>query len=682
VSLLVLDDVCLNFGQRAILDHAGLRIGHGDRIGLIGPNGSGKSTLLRIIAGEQAIDKGSVQRARGVSIGYLPQDLAIAGGRTLMAMVLSSVPGRTELDAQLAAAEQALEQASAAGERDEELLMELAARVAEAHERADHFERFFSEHQAHRILAGLGFSTADRERDVAEFSGGWKMRGVLASLLFQQPDVLLLDEPTNHLDMPSVAWLSDFLQRYRRAFVLISHDREFLDEQVARIVSFEVEGLRQYTGNYEQYLRQRAEEEEILENQARNQAREREHLQRFVDRFRAQANKARQVQSRIKALEKMDEVQTLGRRKVMRFHFRPTPPAVSEVLRCEHLGKRYGQHQVFAGVDLVVRRGEKIGIIGPNGAGKTTLLRIIAGELPATGGQVRRGNNIAVGYFAQHHADALRSDATVYEEVAAANPHATPSEIRAALGAFLFSGDDVDKRIAVLSGGERARVSLARLFINPGNLMLMDEPTNHLDLASAESLADSLVQYDGTLIFVSHNRHLIRRLATRIWHVDGGAVETYPGTLDEYMHSCRLRQEGAEEAASGAAPQRETARGDRAAAAADAAEAARRDREAERVRKRREAELRQKRSKVVGPLQRQVAELEERITALESAQAERSAQLSDPAVYEDAGRRNQLLGDFQRASDELERLTARWEGLVGQLEQAEAELRAAETAGS
>ncbi|HWU86731.1 MAG TPA: ABC-F family ATP-binding cassette domain-containing protein [Kofleriaceae bacterium] len=670
MSLVVLDEVTLFFGDRMIFDAASLRLGHHDKIGLIGPNGSGKTTLLKIVAGEQEIDDGTVTRANGVRVGWLPQDLAIAGGRSLIDMILSSVPGRAELDARLAATEAELEAATRDG-TDEETLLELAGEVGELHERIDHFERFFGEHEALTILAGLGFGPGDERRDIGELSGGWKMRGVLAGLLFQRPDVLLLDEPTNHLDLPSVAWFAEFLQRWSRCFILISHDREFLNEQISRVVSLELEGVRSYTGNYDKYLEARAEEETILAGKAKNLARERERLTRFVDRFRAQATKARAVQSRIKALEKMESVEQYQKRGVMRFSFPPTSRSVADVIRVEGLRKAYGDHVVFPGIDLTVRRGEKIGIIGVNGAGKTTLLRMMAGELPYDAGSIKIGNGIEVGYYAQHHADTLDLTATVYEVVQRASPETPPARVRSILGAFMFSGDDIDKPVKVLSGGEKARVALARLLVKPGNLLLMDEPTNHLDLASSESLAASLGTFDGTLVFVSHNRSLIRSLATRIWNVEDQRVETYPGTLNEYLYSMaqrRLAVAAAEDAA--AAPRRDP----RGAVPAKGATTG--TREDDKLRKRREAEARQKRNARLGPLEKQVAQLEERIGVLEAEQKTRSAELADPAVYDDAPRRNKLLGEYQATQDKLDELNPRWEKAMAELEAAKAALAA------
>jgi ATP-binding cassette subfamily F protein 3 len=665
MSLVVLDEVTLFFGDRMIFDAVSLRLGQGDRIGLIGPNGSGKTTLLKVIAGEQEIDDGTITRANGVRIGWLPQDLSIAGGRSLIDMILSSVPGRKQLDDRLGAVEVAIERGTADGLAEADLL-ELAGEVAELHDRIDHFDRFFGEHEALAILAGLGFPPGDERRDLGEFSGGWKMRGVLAGLLFQRPDVLLLDEPTNHLDLPSVAWFGEFLRKWNRCFLLISHDREFLNEQISKVVSLELEGVRTYPGNYDKYLAARAEEETILVGRAKNLARERERLKKFVDRFRAQANKARAVQSRIKALERMESVETYEKRGTLRFSFPETTRTVADVIRVEGLKKAYGDHVVFPGIDLTVRRGEKVGIIGVNGAGKTTLLRMLAGELPHDAGTIKIGSGVQVGYYAQHHADTLDMSATVYEIVSRAAPDAPPARVRAMCGAFMFSGDDVDKQAKVLSGGERARVALARLCIAPGNLLLMDEPTNHLDLASSESLAESLASYDGTLVFVSHNRSLIRRLATRIWNVEDGHVETYPGTLDEYLYSMAERRRGVAADGDGSAPRRDT----KGAVPQPVA----RPKEDDRVRKRREAEARQKRNAKLGPLEKQVAQLEERISVLEAEQKVRSAELSDPTVYDDAARRNKLLADYQSAADKLEELTARWEKAMADLEAARAEL--------
>jgi len=671
VSLAVFEGVCLGYGKKTILDELDLRIGADDRIGLIGPNGSGKTSLLRILAGEQAPDAGRVRTRGGLRLGYLPQDITLATDEPLLSFVVGSVQGRAELDAQIADAEAelaALEKPVDGGQADPERLMEVAEQLSDLHERATHFEMHYTEHEARRILAGLGFASSDGERPLSELSGGWKMRAVLASLLFQMPDLLLLDEPTNHLDLPSVTWLSDFLKSYSRAFILICHDREFLNEQIARVISFEVEGVRQYPGDYEQYLRQRAEEEVILENKAKNIAREREQAERFINRFRAQANKAKAVQSRVKQLAKMEEVETYQKRKVMRFRFPPAPRCGADVIRLDGLGKRYGDTEVLSGVDLSVRRGDRIGIIGVNGAGKTTLLRMIAGEIEASEGQVVLGHNVQAGYYAQHHAETLHPDDTIFATIAREDPESSITRVRTILGAFLFSNDDADKLVGVLSGGERARVALARLLINPGNLLMMDEPTNHLDLASSEALAESLGSYDGTLLFVSHNRSFVRRLANKIWNVENGCVETYPGTLDEYMDSCRLRQAQETDpsaAATTSSPSPDP--GQEADADATPAKKARGNRAEEKARKRREAEARN-RHKEKRKLERDVARLEAEIEALEALQKQRGSDLADPEVYADAGRSKPLLEAYEAGQDALQALQESWEKALLELE--------------
>jgi ATP-binding cassette subfamily F protein 3 len=678
VSLAVFEHVSLSFGHKAIVEDLDLRLAADDRVGLIGPNGSGKTSIMRLLAGQQAPDAGTIRMRRGLRLGYLPQDISISTDKGLLAFVVSSVEGREALDRELGECEAELERVGnevAAGEKTDGDLMEVAERMSDLQERATHYDLHYTEHEATRILAGLGFKNEDLQRPLGELSGGWKMRAVLAALLFQMPDLLLLDEPTNHLDMPSVTWFADFLKSYKHAFILICHDREFLNEQIARVVSFEVEGVRQYGGNYDQYLRQRAEEEVILENKAKNLAREREQTERFVDRFRAQANKARAVQSRVKKLAKMEEVETYGSRKVMRFQFPPSERGANEVIRLDHVRKSFGERRVLDDVELTVKRGEKIGIIGVNGAGKTTLLRMMAGEMEVGGGTITTGYGIKAGYYAQHHADTLYAGDTIYDTVARERADAGVTRIRSVLGAFLFSGDDVEKKIGVLSGGERSRVALARLLINPGNLLLMDEPTNHLDLDSSEALADSLSTYDGTLIFVSHNRSFVRRLATRIWNVEGGRVETYPGTLDEYMDSCRRRQAAQEAASKQGAGGDKAQRAEKAkpaskpAASAPAAVAAAPSAKPsdEKTQKQRDHEQRQLRAQEK-KLGAEVERLEREIAALEAAQAERSAQLADPAVYADKPRSQTLIEEFRTTLTELEQKQSRWERALTELE--------------
>ncbi|MCA9579730.1 MAG: ABC-F family ATP-binding cassette domain-containing protein, partial [Myxococcales bacterium] len=491
----------------------------------------------------------------------------------------------------------------------------------------------------------------------------------------------------NHLDMPSVAWFSGFLKRYERAFVLISHDREFLNEQITSVVSYEPEGVRNYPGDYNAYRRQREEERVLLENRARNLEREREHLEKFVERFRSKATKAAQVQSRVKKLEKMETVELQGEHQSMNFRFPPTDRSGKVALEVSDLGKSYGGLTVLKGLNLHVKRGERVALLGVNGAGKTTLLRMLASELEPTAGSFEFGHNTKVGYYAQHHAETLRKDATVYEEVKYCAKDASHQQIRSVLGAMLFGEREVDKRIGVLSGGERARVALAQLMIDPGNVLLMDEPTNHLDLQSSERLAEALDTYDGTLLFVSHNRGFIRALASTIWIVEDGNVVRYPGTFDEYMASC-LQKDQAPVAVSGAAPPperkapgassgKEAPKAAAPAATPKAAQAAPAAKpEGDKGRRREDAQTRKQRNAVLRPLEKRAAELEKKVADLEQKLEGINAELSTPEVYDDAAKRDGLLSSVVRVQAELEVAMDTWSEVQETLEAERAKLGA------
>ena len=534
MSLIVLEHASLAFGSQIVLRDVSLRLGERDRIGLVGPNGAGKSTLLKVLMQQQASDTGSVRTARHCRIGYLPQDVQELAGDTLLGSVLGTVPGRGEIQHQLGEIEAALELTTDADEQ-----MTLAMRLAELGEALERFELFYSERQAIRILRGLGFEELDLNRPTGELSGGWKMRAALAGLLFQQPDALFLDEPTNHLDLPSVLWLGGFLRELRGALVLICHDRDFLNRHVERIWSFEPEGLRSYVGNYDSYVTQRQQEEEVLSARVKNRERELKRTERFVERFKAKATKARQAQSRARRVKRLQAELAADRpiqvRRELRFRFPDVERTGRDVIMLEGVSKAFGENRLYDGLTKGVYAGERIAIVGRNGTGKTTLLRLMARELPPDAGTIRYGSNVRLGYYAQHHNDQLTDSLTVLDEVRYAAPAASESFVRGVCGAFLFSKDEVEKPIAVLSGGERARVLLAKLLANPGNVLLMDEPTNHLDVAAAEALAEALALFGGTLVFVSHNTAFVDHLATAIWDIEGGELLEYPGTLAEYL---------------------------------------------------------------------------------------------------------------------------------------------------
>ena len=658
-TLASINDVSLALGGETLFDGLSLQVHQGDHIGLVGPNGSGKSSLFRLLAGDIEPDGGTVKTLPGVHVGFLPQEIAAFPNERVLPFVFDSVPGRAELHEQLERREARLAELEHASNGQEDELVAVASEVAELHEQIAALDARFSEHEAKRILHGLGFTQSDHRRPLGELSGGWKMRAVLASLLFQKPGLLLLDEPTNHLDMPSVAWFSKFLSSYDQALFLVSHDREFLNEQVNRVVSFEPEGVRTFRGNYEKYLSQREDERQLLENRVKNLEKEREHLEQFVRRFRAKASKAAQVQSRVRQLEKMDSVELHRATRQVRFSFPATDRGARTPMRVDDLCKSFGEHVVFDRVTLAVDRGERIAIVGPNGAGKTTLLKILAGEIEATGGRVHLPGRSNVRYFAQHHAEALRLDRTVLQEVSYASDGTSMERVRAVLGALLFGDRSVDKLVSVLSGGERARVALAKILVRPGNVLLMDEPTNHLDLQTSEALTEALATYDGTLLFVSHNRAFIRRLATKLWVVHDGGVESYPGTLDDYLWSCQERD---------VVP---------ATATAIKPVAQKRSRQARKEQRRKEAELRAKQNQGVKPLEKRVGELEQIIANLERQIAEHNEALSDPEVYDDAQRRDTLLREVQEAQTELDRSFVEWTASNEKLERLRTEIEGA-----
>jgi len=645
MSLLHARGVALRYGPKVLLEDASFTLGHRDRVGLIGPNGSGKSTLMKILCGRIEPDAGSVQLVRRARAAYLPQELSELPEGSLIDGVLASVPGRVLLESRIAAAESAL--AQAASEEDQ---IELGGELAELHEELAHHDERYGRHRAEEILSGLGFAQESFSRPAAELSGGWKMRAALAALLLQDPELLLLDEPTNHLDVPTLEWFDSFLRRSRKALVLVSHDREFLDRQIDRVLSFEPEGLRGYAGNYERYLELRAAEEEHLQAQAERQAKRRAQVQAFIERFRAKATKARQVQSRVKMLEKEETVQVREERAVVRFRFPEAPRSGREVAGLERVSKAYGPKAIYSELSAQILRGERIAVIGLNGAGKTTLLKLLAQEIAPDAGAVALGHNVVPGYFAQHHAERLDPRKTILEEVRGLVPTEPQSWVRGVLGAFLFSGDEVDKRIGVLSGGERARVALARLLVVPSNFLLMDEPTNHLDLDSSEALIDALTRYEGTLLFVSHNRSFVNGLATQVWEVRDGKIDAQPGDLDDWSRRRAARS----------APAAEEPR----AAKGSLGLQARRQRAAER----------EQREKLLGPAKRAIADLELRIAELEKSKKEAEALLADALLFADPGRSTPVVKTYQDAASELEELYARWEHKQQELEALEGEL--------
>ncbi|HTI53110.1 MAG TPA: ABC-F family ATP-binding cassette domain-containing protein [Verrucomicrobiae bacterium] len=525
--MIALDAVSKGYGGQQLLQDCTWRIGRGERIGLVGPNGAGKTTLCRILAGVEETDAGRVHRDTGVTVGYLPQEVTTGEDRTVLAEALSGFDEVWRLEAELESLA-----ARMAGPGAEPGLIDA---YGEIQHRFEALGGYRLEAEAKIILGGLGFSPDGVHRPLAEFSGGWRMRAALARLLLLRPDLLLLDEPTNHLDLESLGWLENFLAAYEGSVVIVSHDRYFLNRMVTAIAELAGGSVTLYHGDYDHFLVEREARQALREAQARNQAKRVAEIERFIERFRYKASKARQVQSRVKMLDRMERIETEATARRIHFAF-PQPPRTGRlVARLAGVRKAYGDNVVYAGVDFQVERGDRVALVGVNGAGKSTLLKMLAGALPFDAGERVLGSHVEVQYYAQHQLDALDPTRTVLEEIELAAPEAQISRLRTILGSFLFSGDTVEKKVAVLSGGEKARLALAKMLARPAALLCMDEPTNHLDLASKEVLEEALAGFTGTIVFISHDRYFINRIATQVVEVDHGRLTTHLGTYDDYL---------------------------------------------------------------------------------------------------------------------------------------------------
>jgi len=532
------------YGERVLLEDVSWHVKKRDRIGLSGPNGAGKTTLLKMLAGIEEPDSGAIRMATGTSIGYLPQDGIVHRGRSVYDEVTLALEELLGLKQEQHRIEDELAQATADDGGAHEGLLE---RYADVTERFKHLGGYEIDARVGEVLRGLGFAPEDSQRATEEFSGGWQMRIALAKLLLAQPNLLLMDEPTNHLDLPARNWLEEYLEDYPGSVVLVSHDRFFLDATVKRITEVGLRTLTDYHGNYSKYLVEHAARMTRLLEAHRRQQEEIEKAEAFINRFRYQATKARQVQSRIKQLSKVERIEIPPQRKQIRFKFPDAPKPGRVVLELRELRRAYGDNVVLEHVDLIVERGDRIALVGPNGAGKSTLMRALAAvDRPDAGVRIE-GHRVVCDYFAQNQADVLNPGRTVYEEMTTASPMTMIPMIRNILGGFLFSGDDVHKRVAVLSGGERNRLAIAKLLLHPSNLLLLDEPTNHLDLDSKEVLLEALSDYGGTLIFVSHDRYFIDRLAEKVIEVGGGEAPLYPGGYEDFLDWKKRREEGAAE---------------------------------------------------------------------------------------------------------------------------------------
>jgi ATP-binding cassette subfamily F protein 3 len=519
------------YGHKLLFDDADWLITAESRIGLVGANGTGKSTVMKILAGLETLDYGSISRAKGISAGYLPQDGLTLSGRSVFAECMAVFDDLHDMEKEmeaLTASMSELDHGSA----------EYAA-VADRYQRLEHEftarDGYTLEMEVGKVLTGLGFHRDDWTRHTEEFSGGWQMRIALAKLLLQRPNLLLLDEPTNHLDLEARNWLEEYLGSYPNAYVLISHDRYFLDMTVKRIVEIWNKKLHFYAGNYDQFLTAKTARKEQLESAYKTQRDRIEQLEVFINRFRYTATKAKQVQSRIKELEKIERIEIPEEEKTVHFSFPQPKPSGRIVAEFSDVAKSYGDHAVFAGVNFMIERGERIALVGVNGAGKSTLIKLLASTESLSAGEYKLGHEVQPDYFAQDQYKELDPEARILDDLGELSRASTQTELRSLLGCFLFSGDDVFKRIGVLSGGERNRYALLKMLLHPANFLLLDEPTNHLDLRAKDVLLEALMKYTGTVVFVSHDRYFIDKLATRVFEIGDGKVEIYPGNYEDYL---------------------------------------------------------------------------------------------------------------------------------------------------
>jgi ATP-binding cassette subfamily F protein 3 len=661
---------CLSksFGGRVLLDSVSWQIDDRERVGLSGPNGAGKTTLLKMLAGLEEADSGSVIKPNGLTVGYLPQDGLAHSGRTLVDEVGLAFKPLLDMRAEISTLENQLGDESHSDTAHAEMLI----RYSELQETFRRQDGYSIDLKITTVLRGLGFGPDDFEKPCETFSGGWQMRIALATLLLTRPGLLLLDEPTNHLDLDARNWLEEYLAEYPHAVILVSHDRFFLDAVVTRITEIGLRKLTDYTGNYTAYLRERDARMEQLRQRKREQDEEVERMQAFINRFRYQATKASQVQSRIKMLDKIVPIEIPPERKRVHFSFPPCAKSGRTVLDLRGVSKAYGNTRVFDRINLHIERGDRIALIGPNGAGKSTLMRLLSGVEAPDGGTRTEGHQLVMQYFAQDEATRLDPTLTVYETLAGDAPIHMVPHIRNILGGFLFSGDDIDKPVRVLSGGERTRLAVARMLLRPSNTLLLDEPTNHLDLDSKDVLLEALEDFGGTLIFVSHDRYFVDKLATKVIEIGHGQALVYPGNYEEFLWS-RKHQAAAAGNGDGNTPTKSHQKPAPAPAVAARMQARTLQPQAQSAavekpplsyeeRKRQEAEARRAR-RAVDARKRRIEELEARIAEREQAIKDIEASMLAPGFYDDHEAAKPVIDRHQALMWEVGDLMHQWEAL-------------------
>jgi len=651
--VIFLANVAKFYNGKPLFGEASISVHRGDRIGIVGPNGAGKSTILGMMEGVIAPDEGEVTIEKRIRMGVLHQELIQGNDGPILEEVMNISDELRDIRERLQQLEEQMGRLSHQS-ADAESLVEEHGHLQHEFER---YNGYTLEARALKVLQGLGFQPHDAHRRWSEFSGGWRMRVALAKILLAEPDVLLLDEPTNHLDLESLLWVEEYLGGFKGALVLVSHDRVFLNRLVNRVVEVDRGKVSIYTGNYDEYDRSRQMQEDITLAAYKNQQEKIKRIQKFIDQSRVKARTASRVQSRIKMLEKLDRVEPPARPKTVKFHF-PQPPASGKrVVEIADLVKRFDNLTVYKGPSLAVDRGERMALVGPNGAGKSTLLKIMAGVLPYEAGSVKYGYSVKVGYFAQHQSETLNSDRTVLEEAYSVVSGIPEQEVRSLLGAFLFSGDDVHKKVKVLSGGEKSRLALTKILLSPPNFLLMDEPTNHLDIPSCEVLEEGLKKFTGTLVLITHDRRLMNAICTSILEINNGRTEHFIGNYDDYQYKKKLMSEAA-------FPDVPTQPELRARSESDSAA----PKESRKDRKRREAQGRIILYKKQAPIRQEIEKIEKELQAKEVRKKEIEALMADAANYDNRELILDLCEEDPTLAKEIRELESRWEELHGQLE--------------